>query len=202
MKTEGIGDSELRGIYKINKYLTGSVGVSLPSGDINQQVTMMKTTYRAPYDMQPGDGTLDLKPAITVSATTDDGNWNYGGQAMYTWHTGKNNNGWSYGDNFKAMTWLQRALGPAATWLRLTYNNTGAIRGEDTEIAKINTSAPMPDSVTSNYGGQRLDGTLGLSFTKGPFSVGVEGGMPLFQDLNGLQMKTSWFMTAGIQVMF
>ncbi|MBF0518874.1 MAG: nitrous oxide reductase accessory protein NosL [Nitrospirae bacterium] len=202
MVTSGFGDMELRGMYKLNKYLTGSLGVALPTGDINQEIAMMGTTYRAPYDMQLGEGTFDLKPALTVSVTTDDGNWNYGGQVMYTWHTGKNSNGWSYGDNFKAMTWIQRALGPAAAWLRLTYNDTGAIRGEDSEIARINTGAPMPDSVTSNYGGQRLDGTLGLSLTKGPFSVGVEGGMPLYQDLNGLQMKTTWFMTAGVQVMF
>lgn len=163
---------------------------------------MMGTVYRAPYDMQLGSGTFDLKPAITFSVTTDDGNWNYGGQAMYTWHPGNNSNGWRYGDSFQAMTWLQRAFGPASAWFRLAYNNSGKIKGEDSEIAKIITGASMPDAVTSNYGGQRLDTILGLSFAKGPFSIGVEGGIPVYQYLNGLQMKTTWFLTTGVQVMF
>lgn len=202
METSGFGDTEIRGIYKFSKYLNGSLGLSLPSGSTNMVTVMMGTNYRAPYDMQLGDGTYDLKPALTLSNTTDDGNWNYGAQAMYTWHTGNNANGWRYGDNLQAMTWVQRALGPASAWFRLTYNDSGSIRGQDTEIARMITGAPMPDAVTSNYGGQRLDTILGLSLAKGAFSFGVEGGVPVYQNLNGLQMKTTWFLTTGIQMMF
>ncbi|MCG6551012.1 MAG: nitrous oxide reductase accessory protein NosL [Candidatus Magnetominusculus sp. LBB02] len=202
METSGFGDTDIRGIYKFSKYLNGSLGLSLPTGSINEVTAMMGKTYRAPYDMQLGSGTFDLKPAITLSMTTDDGNWNFGGQAMYTWHPANNSNGWSYGDNLQAMTWISRALGPASAWFRLTYNDTGSIKGQDSEIAKIITGAPMPDAVTSNYGGQRLDAILGISLTKGPFSFGVEGGVPVYQNLNGLQMKTTWFLTTGIQVMF
>jgi hypothetical protein len=36
----------------------------------------------------------------------------------------------------------------------------------------------------------------------GPVSIGVEGGIPLYQNLNGLQLKNDWYLTAGIQVMF
>ena len=35
MHTSGIGDTELRGMYKINQYLVGSLGISLPTGSIN-----------------------------------------------------------------------------------------------------------------------------------------------------------------------
>src|SRR5208283_2732918 len=41
METEGVGDTELRGLYKINKYLTGSLGLSIPTGSIKQNINMM-----------------------------------------------------------------------------------------------------------------------------------------------------------------
>jgi len=207
MTTRGIGDTEIRGIYKINKYLNGSLGLSLPTGDITKTVVMMRKTYRAPYDMQLGSGTYDLKPALTYSALSDDAKWNWGAQAMYTYHIGENKNDYSLGDNFKATGWLQRAFGPASSWVRLAFNDTGRIHGKDPEIDKLNhpltgMGAPTPDADPDNYGGQRLDGLIGLSLQKGSLSVGVEGGVPLYQNLNGLQMKTKWLINVGVQVMF
>ncbi len=208
MKTRGIGDTELRGIYKINNHLTGSLGISLPTGDIEQTfVTMKRPPYRAPYDMQLGSGTFDLKPALTYNDLSGDAKWNWGAQAMYTWHTAKNDNNWKYGDTFKLNGWLQRALGPATSWLRLVFTDTAKIRGHDPEIDKLldpdmKKGAPMPDADPNNYGGKRIDGAIGLSIKQGNFSAGIEGGIPLYQDLNGLQLKTKWFMTVGLQLMF
>lgn len=205
MSTSGFGDTELRGMYKINNYLVGSLGLSLPTGSINQTVGIMGTTFRAPYDMQLGSGTYDLKPALTYNWFSEDAKWNWGAQAQYTWHTAKNGNGWSFGDNFDMTSWLQRAFGPFTASLRLDYNDTGRIRGQDSEIQQIldpMTGAPIPDADPNNYGGQRLDGLLGVSYQTGPFSFGVEGGIPLYQDLNGLQLKTKWILNTVLRVMF
>jgi nitrous oxide reductase accessory protein NosL len=205
MHTSGIGDTELRGIYKINEFLVASLGISIPTGDTNQEVTVMGMTYRAPYDMQLGSGTVDLKPALTANFLSEDRKWNWGGQAMYTYHIGENSNHYSLGDIVKVTGWLQRAIGPLSTWLRLNFSNTNRIQGADPEIqALLNpaTGVPTPDADPSNYGGQRLDGLLGISFTKGPLSIGCEGGVPFYQHLDGIQLETSWFLTAGLQVMF
>ena len=207
MRTSGLGDTELRGIYKINKYLVGSLGLSLPTGDIENEFETMHRTYRQPYDMQLGSGTYDLKPALTYNALSDDAKWDWGAQAMYTWHTANNENNWRYGDSLKVTGWLQRAMGPFTSWLRLAYNNTNRISGHDAEIDKLLDPNPMkgassPDADPRNYGGQRLDGLIGVSFLKGPVSIGIEGGVPLYQNLNGLQMKTTWVLNAGIQIMF
>ena len=208
MRTSGLGDTEIRGIYKINEYLVGSLGLSLPTGDIEKDfVTMKRPPYRQPYDMQLGSGTYDLKPALTYSALSDDSKWNWGAQAMYTWHTDKNDNHWKYGDSIRLTSWLQRAMGPLTSWLRLAYSATGRISGEDPEIKKLldprmKVGAPMPDADPDNYGGQRLDGLIGLSLLKGPVSIGIEGGVPLFQNLNGLQLETDWVLNFGIQIMF
>jgi nitrous oxide reductase accessory protein NosL len=207
MTTRGIGDTELRGMYKINKYLVGSLGLSLPTGDIDQTVVMMRTKYRAPYDMQLGSGTYDLKPALTYNALSDDAKWNWGGQLMYTYRIGENKNDYSLGDNLKATGWLQHAFGPLSSWVRLAFNDTGRIHGQDPEIDKLNhpltgMGAPTPDADPNNYGGQRLDGLIGVSCQKGSLSFGVEGGVPIYQYLHGLQMKTTWLINAGVQVMF
>ncbi|MBF0505473.1 MAG: hypothetical protein HQL09_01435 [Nitrospirae bacterium] len=205
MRTEGFGDTELRGIYKINKYLVGSLGLSLPTGSIKQTAPMMGMEFRAPYDMQLGSGTYDLKPALTYNGLSGDAKWNWGGQAMYTYHISKNDGGYSLGDSLKLTSWVQRAFGPAATWLRLAFNDTGRIRGQDSEIQKILdpvTGAPSPDADPRNYGGRRLDGLVGASIHTGRLGFGVEGGIPIYQYVNGLQLKTSWILNAGIQVMF
>lgn len=205
MRTSGLGDTELRGIYKINKYLVGSLGLSIPSGNITQEFTTMGMKFRAPYDMQLGSGTVDIKPALTYSSLSDNAAWNWGGQASYTNHLGRNDAGYNLGDNVKLTSWLQRAFGPASAWLRLAYNNTWKISGQDKEIQKLldpTMGAPTPDADPNNYGGQRLDCFVGVSYAKGPFSLGIEGGVPLYQNVNGLQLETDWFLTAGLQVMF
>ena len=211
MRTEGLGDTELRALFKFGQCLVGSLGLSLPTGDIKQDCEMMGMDFRAPYDMQLGSGSYDLKPAVTYSDLSADAQWNWGGQVMYTWHTADNENDYRLGDTVKANGWIQRAFGQAAAWLRASYNHTESIHGRDAEIQKLLSSgdgdmammsAPTPDADPSNYGGQRVDGAVGASCRMGPCSVGVEGGVPLYQDLNGLQMKTAWFLTAGAQVMF
>lgn len=205
MRTGGIGDSELRGIYRITDDLVGSLGLSIPTGDITQDFTTMGMKFRAPYDMQLGSGTVDFKPALTYSDLSADAAWNWGGQASYTHHTGRNYAGYSLGDNVKLTSWLQRALGPVSTWFRLAYSNTGHISGRDKQIQKIldpKMGAPSPDADPVNYGGERLDGFVGVSFAAGPFSMGIEGGVPLYQNLNGLQLETDWYLTAGLQMMF
>lgn len=211
MHTRGFGDTELRGIYQIADCFVGSLGLSLPTGDIDERTRMMGSEYRAPYDMQLGSGSYDLKPALTYSQLSGDALWNWGAQAMYVWHTADNANDYRLGDSVKVDSWIQRALGPATVWLRAAYNHTDEIHGRDAQIQKLlypsDPSMPMkwaptPDADPSNYGGQRLDGALGLSYRIGAVSIGVEAGVPLYQYLNGLQLKTEWFLTAGLQAMF
>ncbi len=205
MHTEGVSDTELRGLYKINKYLVGSLGLSVPTGSIKQTLNMMGMEFRAPYDMQLGSGTWDLKPALTYNALSDNYKWDWGAQAMYTYHIGTNSAGYSLGNEFKATSWLQRVFGPATTWVRLAYSDTGRISGQDPEIQKIldpMMGAPSPDADPRNYGGQRLDGLIGVNIVAGRITFGIEGGIPLYQYLNGLQLKTQFVINTGIQVMF
>jgi hypothetical protein len=46
MRSYGFGDTEVRGIYKLNNYLVGSLGIGIPTGDINQKMHTMGMTFR------------------------------------------------------------------------------------------------------------------------------------------------------------
>lgn len=202
MHTRGYGDTEVRGIYQIVKSWYGSLGLSLPTGDIDQTARIMGQKFHAPYDMQLGSGSFDLKPALTYSELSDDALWNWGAQAMYTWHTANNANDYRLGDSVKVDGWLQRAIGPAAVWVRAAYSHTDEIHGFDPSIQGLLAFAPEPDADPENYGGDRVDGAIGASYRIGRYSFGVEWGKPMYQDLNGLQLKTDWFITVGAQCMF
>jgi hypothetical protein len=196
--TSGVGDTELRAIVKFGERLTGSFGVSLPTGRIDRTIRMMEAGFRAPYDMQPGSGTVDLRPALTWAV--DGSRWSGGAQLVLTHRIGRNSSHYNLGDGARATAWLQRASGPVAAWARLAGGVTGRIRGEDPELARI--AVLSPDNDARNYGGRRLDGLIGVGCTRGPFSFGLEGGAPLHQSLNGVQLKTRWMLSGGLQLMF
>jgi len=214
MVTGGLGDTQLYAMYKIYDTelgnVTGTLGLNIPTGDTNQQISMMGYTFRAPYDMQNGSGTFDFKPALTYSWLSGDALWNLGAQVSGTIHMGTNN-GWAYGDSYKLSTWGQRAFGDFSTWARATYTDTAPIRGQDANISCLNVScnpansmqvSPMPDSDPHNYGGQVLNVFLGAAYQFHAMSIGVEAGMPAYQNLNGLQQKNHWQVTTGMQSMF
>jgi len=208
MNTGGLGDTEIDALYKIYDSklgkVTGTLGLSLPTGSTKQGIDAMGTTFRAPYDMQLGSGTVDFKPALTYNWVSDNVLWNLGGQASGIVHTGTNH-GWAYGNSIKLSTWGQRAFGPATTWVRLRYTDTAQIHGSDPQIQLLmdpENGAPTPDADPHNYGGKILNAFVGASYKYKIFSFGVEGGVPTYQYLNGLQMKNSWQITSGFQAMF
>ena len=102
------------------------------------------------------------------------------------------------------MRWM---ITPATTWfpaprcsiipLSATIYTTLTLQ----KLLSMN-GAPTPDADPKNYGGQELDFLLGTSFTIGRFSFGVEGGIPIYENVNGLQLQTNWLLTVAGQVMF
>ncbi len=215
MATAGVGDTELDAMYKFYDdrklgNLTATLGLSLPTGSTTQNITMMGYTFRAPYDMQLGSGTFDFKPALTYNWLSDDALWNLGATVSGIIHAGTWN-GWAFGNSVKLSTWVQYDFSPVVTWYRMTFTDTGRIRGQDSQIACLNTFcdptniyyfSSMPDADPHNYGGQIITSFVGAYYRYNSISLGVEGGLPVYQNLNGLQMKNSWQLTGSFQAMF
>ncbi len=62
---------------------------------------------------------------------------------------------------------------------------------------------PMAGATDPNArGGSRLDLSLGLNLwsTEKGTRFAIEGGAPIYQNLDGPQLGTEWFVTAGFQI--
>ncbi|MDD2768693.1 MAG: hypothetical protein PHT19_08155 [Methylococcus sp.] len=214
MDSGGLGDTQVDAIYKIGQWgqhnLTGTMGLNIPTGSTSQQTYNMMGDNKpaqilSPYDMQNGQGTVNLMPALTYQWLSEDALWNLGGQASGVYHIGTKN-GYSMGDSVTLSAWGQRAFGDATAWLRAKYINTAQIYGSNPNMNKYtyvgNGAWLMPDYNPQNYGGDVLNMLVGSSYQYHNYSIGLEGGIPVYQDLNGIQLRNSWYLNAGFQAMF
>ena len=96
METSGLGDTVLTGTYQLNQNITASLGLSFPTGSIDEKVVMMGNTIQAPYPMQLGSGTYDIIPSITYSNNLK--KWYWGAEVSYTARVGENDNDYTLGD--------------------------------------------------------------------------------------------------------
>jgi hypothetical protein len=211
METNGLGDTLLGVMYKLDNRWTASLGVSLPTGDVDERVDMVmaginpmgmpvsvtNSNIKAGYPMQLGSGTYDLIPGITYSDSSDKFGWGF--QASYLFRLGKNDNDYALGDAAEVFGWTKYVISPSLLVSgKLSYADWGRIDGQDPEIPP--SMAPTTDPAAT--GGQRLDLSLGLNgfFGQG-HSLGLELGLPVYQDLNGPQMETDWIVSLAYQYM-
>jgi hypothetical protein len=211
METSGIGDTEVGAMYTINKNWTAALSLSIPTGSIDEKVDMtmcnamgcvtnngMPGSMQAPYAMQLGTGTYDFIPAITYKGYTD--SWSWGGQAEWRIHTGTNDNEYTWGDRFEIDAWGKYAINKIwGIGARLDYLNADSISGKDLAINPM----MAPTSDPANYGGTRTDLSLGITAATGGNTFGLMYGVPIQQDVNGIQMEVQsiWSLTYQYMMM-
>ncbi|MCB0720987.1 MAG: transporter [Ignavibacteriae bacterium] len=208
-ESNGLGDITLSGIFKLyNKNrnaILGNLGVIFPSGKIDaMDVTPASSPNETilPYPMQLGSGTFGIMPAITYLGQTKGFSW--GVQSGATIRFGENNRDYRLGNKYYGTIW---AAAPIAQWIsasfRVTGNRVDNITGADTTL-----NANMVPTANPNLqAGTRVDAAFGFnlySYTGGTRNLrfGIEGSSPIYQNLDGPQLKASWSVTAGIQYSF
>lgn len=206
-RTEGFGDTKLAALYDLmpgaDYNLVGKLGVSLPTGNIDEEAVILNpmNAYekkRAPYAMQLGSGTYDLEPALTF--TDMRGAYSWGGQYSGVIRTGRNSQGYTLGDQHKISVFggyqLSKMVGLN---MRLTGEYQGRIDGADDQI-----NGPVQTADPDNYGGRFAEIGLGANFALpvDGHSISVEGSLPIYQDLNGPQMKRDYGVTARYRYAF
>lgn len=203
MSSSGVGDAKLEGLLKLwkkpNLTLLGNIGVSLPTGSISKNGA---DGNPLPYPMQLGSGAFEAWPGVTLFGYH--GNWSYGSQlrGTFPWHT--NSQEYRHGTAVSVTTWGARRLND---WLslggRLFFTHWGNITGIHPELNPHMSPSHRPDW----RGGQRLDLAISsnLMVPMGTFAgqrLAVEFQMPLYQNLNGTQLKTTWRLILGWQYAF
>jgi len=210
-ESSGWGDTSLSGLVRLYEddihHLHLNVGLSLPTGSTDETAEVLtpmntRSTLRLPYMMQLGSGTYDALPGVTY--TGQDGAWGWGLQYRAEIRLeDENDEGYALGDEHSLNAWGVRKINP---WLegnaRLSYLARGDIDGADPLIA-----APVPTADPDNYGADIVEIGLGFNITpKGAqwegLRFGGEVNIPVYQDLNGPQMKRDISGTVGLTYSF
>ena len=202
----GFGDTKIGAMIGLTDTVHATAGISLPTGSLTEEgeaLTPMGMTMpvRLPYPMQLGSGTFDLEPALTYADTTERLGW--GAQVKGTIRLGTNDEAYALGNKAMATAWLAYApVHSISLSARIEAETTGRIDGIDPVIM-----GPVQTANPDFSGGDRVTALAGVNLLgtgnalRG-WRLGIEGGVPLYQDLNGPQMPQDWSLTVGVQKAF
>lgn len=205
-KTSGIGDTNLSALIRVRETnvdrLHITAGISLPTGDLDQTTTIlspmgMQPVIRTPYPMQLSSGTNDVIGGLTYSRFYD--GWSWGAQWRGTIRTSTNDEGYTLGDEHHLTGWYSRPLTSRFSWsARTEYFDRGNIQGMDSNIM-----GPVQTADPDNHAAKRLSLGLGLNFaSESGHRIGLEYVMPIYQSLNGPQLKLDDQLILGYQHTF
>ncbi len=197
---EGIGDTQIGALVSLSRRPQLSVHaglmVSAPTGNASRKDPDGNYLH---YMMQGGSGTWDLNPSLTVHGLAGAIGW--GAQAAYVFRAeNRNSAGFRFGDRFTATTWLSAPVtSRASVSARLVYTGEGQIEGH----YNSGHNHAVPADRQANYGGRRLEAGLGANLMLGQrLRLGLEGTVPVYQDVNGIQLPKRWGGNAMIGLMF
>ncbi|MFN5443097.1 MAG: hypothetical protein ACK48V_02600 [Crocinitomicaceae bacterium] len=209
MHTSGLGDTKLYAMYGLIKsdrhQLVISNGISLPTG--NYKVTgitsdMLYEGKRYPYMMQLGSGSWEYFPNITY--VYQKSNWATSVQTSGVIRLNDNKLGYRLGNEWYTNAWFgYNWLDQVGSTLRIESSISEQIQGKDTQLYAYNELGANP----ANYGGTRLFAFIGSSYEL-DFSllsgcrIAFEYGIPLYQQLHGLQNKSANTWHASLNYSF
>lgn len=203
-KSEGLGDVKATALYVLYRWkgqqLHLNAGASLPTGSIKEKDdTPAGSNQKLPYPMQLGSGTFDLLPGITYLGQSED--WSWGAQLAGTLRLGRNDKGYSLGEQVTVTAWGARRWSDwLSTSLRLDGQAWGNIDGQDDDLDP----AMVPTADPSRRGGERIDMLFGVNlygrerWMRGQ-RLAMEVGVPIYQSLDGPQLEADWLLTVGWQ---
>ncbi|MBO6544122.1 MAG: transporter [Alphaproteobacteria bacterium] len=186
--------------------LHANMTLSIPTGSITEQDTVLmpngqQASRRMPYGMQLGSGTWDPTIGATYNGRSDA--WSWGAQYLATLRPGRNDEGYNLGNRHAVTAWSAYSFEPGLSLsARLAAHTQQQISGADRQIA-----GPVPTADPRNYGGEQADVFLGANIAGQSgllrnHRLGVEVGLPVYRNLNGLQLERDWSVTIGYQYSF
>ena len=208
-EASGFGDIQISGLYRFfnrnEQTLHGQLGFSIPTGSVTESdVTPASAPNEVelPYPMQIGSGTFDTNLALTYLGQGEINSW--GVQLRGIFRFGENERDFRYGNRYSLNNWFAIK---AAEWLSFSARLEGLLVGE-IEGADPNLNPMMVITAdTNNYGGTFLNGGIGFNIyiPSGALKnlrFGFELASPLYQDLNGVQLRNKETITLGTQYSF
>ncbi len=208
--SDGFGDTTVMSLWRVYQdpmnYVQLHLGLSLPSGSTTETMTMLSPmgttmTMRANYGMQLGTGTVDVLPGVTYTGHKDQ--WSWGAAYRARIALANNDEGYQYGPRQEITGWGGYTWLPGVTTTaRVAGHIDDRIHGADPLISGL-----MQGSNPYYYGGQSIDMFGGFELSGMPYGLGntrlsLEGGGPVYQNLNGPQLGQAWQINVALAVGF
>lgn len=180
-RSVGLGDtfvSAITPLYMTSEMMVlGDIGLSLPTGDINQKVSINSQQNNA-YNMQNGSGTVDTVAGLT--ALSFQGPVQLGTHLTAIGRNGRNANGYRLGNLYRADAWVDYTTKIGVT-PRLVgyYKHKEAISGQDETYRARDAYSEFYYHPQINWD---LSAALKYARPVGPVTVAAEAGVPVAQD--------------------
>ena len=201
----GLGDLKLGGLYSVyakgNNSIHLNASLSIPVGSITEKDdTPMMANAKLPYRMQLGSGTYDVSLGATFKGNTESISW--GVQPIFLFRTGTNDSGYTLGNNQQVNIWgAYKVSNSISVSARVLGINEQKISGVDAMLNPM----MIPTANTLNYGGKRINSYVGCNVSFPQTSilkdvrVGLEAGLPIYENYNGIQMNEEMTFNLGLK---
>lgn len=197
---EGVGDTLFGALVSLSRKpeLSAHAGlmISAPTGSVSRRNASGGFVH---YMMQGGSGTWDLNPSFTLHGTGRHFGW--GAQVAYLFRAeDANKSGFRFGDRFSATAWASKPVtGNLSLSTRIAFTREGTIKGH---YNGAHGHASPPD-LQGNYGGTRIEAGLGANLVVAKrVRLGLEAALPVYQDLNGIQVPRQFSGNVSASLMF
>lgn len=208
IKSHGVGDTSIGLNYMLwsdeDESLYAGAALSIPTGEINKKGRTPRSAVQdtlLPYTMQVGSGTFDFNPSLNYIRKM--GKFEWANNLQGTVRMGKNYHDYSLSHRAVLKTTLSYELFPFLyPSVKLLGHYWDRIHGQDNDLLAPNGSYPAPVTHPDLFGGRKVDLLLGIRI---PINHGIlrgqslelEGGLPVYQYLNGPQPGEQWRMAAS-----
>lgn len=204
--TSGLGDVSVNALYSIfnknRKALHAQLGVSIPTGSIEEKNVLpvsMGNAVQLPYPMQLGTGSFGANLGLTYLGQCDTFSW--GHQLTGMINVNDNDQDYKFGNRYKFNNWV---TGKAGDNLSISVRIEGLVVDEISGQSALLNPMMVTTADTANSGGTFINSGFGLNYLvingglKG-LRLATEISTPLYQDLNGIQLKQNYNLTFGLQ---
>lgn len=204
--TLGFGDLKLSALYglfnKNRQAMHLQLGLSIPTGSIEEKDVIpmsMGSQVQLPYPMQTGTGSFGAKIGWTYLLQRDKFSW--GHQLTADININDNNQDYKFGNQYRFNNWLAAQAGKnLSVSVRVEGVHIDGLTGRSTLLNPM----MIPTADTKNSGGSFVNSGFGLNYliksgTLKGLRFASEMSTPIYQNLNGIQLKHNYNMTFGLQ---
>lgn len=207
--TSGFGDVSVNALYSLfnknRKAMHAQIGISIPTGSIEEKGVLpvsIGNAVQLPYPMQTGTGSFGAKLGLTYLGQCDTFSW--GHQLTGMININDNDQDYKFGNLYKFNNWISAQAGDN---LSFSVRLEGVLVDEIDGISSLLNPMMVTTADTVNSGGTFINSGFGFNYlvTNGSIKglrFATEISTPLYQDLNGIQLKQNYNLTFGLQYAF